>query len=207
MFKKIFLLPVLFLAACISVSVEEPPTPAQIGFVTATLPPTKIARIPPTFTPAALITQTPTLAVTIPANCRNSAVLLRDVTIPDDTKLNAGETFTKTWEFMNNGTCPWINYTVKFAAGDRMNAPDSSPIPATLAGEKVQVSVELKAPATDGKYTGYFTLNDPNGKDVPIGAEKTFWVRIIVGSGTGAQMNVARSNVHGYTGTGGSWSE
>jgi hypothetical protein len=41
----------------------------------------------------------------------------------------------------------------------------------------------LIAPTENGSYTGYFTLNDPNGKDVLIGTEKTFWVKITVGSG------------------------
>jgi len=40
----------------------------------------------------------------------------------------------------------------------------------------------LTAPPTNGAYTGYFTLNDPSGKDVYIGVEKTFWVKIVVGS-------------------------
>ncbi len=133
-----------------------------------------------TLTPAPVETRTPTLAVTIPPNCKNNAALSRDVTIPDGTKINAGETFTKTWEFVNIGTCPWINYALKFAAGDRMSAPDSAPIPPTLSGSKVEISVELTAPSESGEYTGYFTLNDMNGKDVPIGTEKTFWVKIVV---------------------------
>ncbi|HAX68816.1 MAG TPA: hypothetical protein DCY14_04355, partial [Anaerolineae bacterium] len=106
-------------------------------------------------------------------------------TIQDGTRVNPGETFTKTWEFINNGTCPWYGYALKFAAGDQMNAPLSAPITDTLPKESVQVSVELTAPTANGSYTGYFTLNNPNGKDVPIGIEKTFWVKITVGSGGG----------------------
>jgi hypothetical protein len=111
-------------------------------------------------------------------------VLLRDVTIQDNTQVKAGEKFTKTWEFQNTGTCPWIDYTLEFSAGDQMNAPLSAPIPATVSKDKVQVSVELTAPAPNGTYTGYFTLNNSNGEIVPIGIEKTFWVKIIVGAGT-----------------------
>jgi uncharacterized protein YkwD len=48
----------------------------------------------------------------------------------------------------------------------------------------VQVSVELTAPATNGTYTGYFTLHNSADKVVMIGIEKTFWVKIVVGSGT-----------------------
>jgi uncharacterized protein YkwD len=66
-----------------------------------------------------------------------------------------------------------------------MGAPLSAPIAVTDAKAKVDISVELTAPPTDGSYTAYFTINNPVGKDVPIGAEKTFWVKVVVGSGSG----------------------
>ncbi len=181
MYKKIIpiLLIATFLASCISVSVDSEET-AQANFVTATLVPTKQGFVPATLTPAPEATQT--LAVTALANCTDSAVLLRDVTIPDNTQVNPGEKFTKTWEFQNNGKCPWINYTLGFEAGDQMNAPLSAPIQTTLPAEKVNVSVELTAPSSNGVYSGYFTLNDASGGSLPIGIESTFWVKIIVGS-------------------------
>lgn len=194
MIRKSFpvLLIAFLLASCISVEVSKPEAPAPANFVTSTLPPTKAGYIPPTVTAAPAVTNTPTFAVTIDPNCADSAVLVRDVTIPDGTQMKPGEKFTKTWEFINNGECPWYGYNLKFAAGDQMGAPLFAPIPVTLLKEKVQVSVELSAPAADGSYTGYFTLNDPNGKDVPIGVEKTFWVKITVGSGgTAPQATVS----------------
>lgn len=180
MFKKLFLFPVLILASCISVEVDKPNTPIPAGFVTATLAPTRDAYVQPTLTATPGITSTPTFRVTIDPNCEDSAVLVRDVTVPDGTQMKPGQKFVKTWEFINNGNCPWYGYTLKFAAGDRMDAPLSAPIPETLLKESVQASVELIAPTLDGSYTGYFTLNDPEGKDVPIGTEKTFWVKIRV---------------------------
>ena len=47
---------------------------------------------------------------------------------------------------------------------------------------KVQVSMELTAPAADGAYAGYFMLYNSEGEVVPIGTEKTFWVKFIVGA-------------------------
>ena len=178
----ITLLLLFLLSACISVQVDDAKTPTPSNFVTATLPPTKAGFVPATLTPTLAITETPTLAITAPANCTNTAVLLRDVTIQDNTQVKAGEKFTKTWEFQNTGTCPWINYSLKFAAGDQMNAPLSAPIAATLPTEKVQVSVDLTAPPSNGAYTGFFTLNTAAGSDVFIGIEKTFWVKVVVGS-------------------------
>lgn len=201
MFKKLILLVTLFLASCISLEVEGAPTPTQSGFVTATLAPTKSGYVPPTPTATPDVTPTPTPAVTIPPNCTNSAVLVRDVTIQDGTRINPGEKFTKTWEFINNGTCPWIGYVLKFASGDQMNAPLSAPIADTLPKESVQVSVELTAPTANGSYTGYFTLNDPNGKDVPIGIEKTFWVKITVGSGGTSPQPTSSGSVNTPSGS------
>jgi uncharacterized protein YkwD len=184
MFKRIILLCTLLATSCISIAVEtEAPTPAP--FVTSTLPSTSVNNVPSTRTPTIEATAvTPTIAITAPANCTDSAVLLEDLTIPDGTKVNASQKFTKTWRFLNNGTCPWIDYKLVFAAGDQMSAPLSAPLPLTEARAKTDISIELTAPAVDGSYTGHFTLHNSKDEIVPIGAEKTFWVKIVVGTGT-----------------------
>jgi uncharacterized protein YkwD len=185
MYKKI-ILPILIaslLASCISVKVDPNSiTAIAPGFITATLPPTKQSFVPSTLTPTPEIIVTPTLAITAPPNCKDGAVLLRDVSIQDNTQVNVNEKFTKTWEFQNTGTCPWINYKLVFAAGDQMGAPLSAPVPDTLSNQKALVSVKLTAPASNGTYTGYFTLHNSDDKIIPIGAEQTFWVKIVVGS-------------------------
>lgn len=204
--KKIwtlFLLTSLFLTGCISISsaTEVPTAPPQ--FVTSTLPPTKALVLPSTVTPATpAATGTVTLAATEPVDCKIQAVLLEDVTIPDDTRIPAGETFTKTWRFKNSGTCHWMGYTISFLAGDRMGAPDSSPIPDTLAGSTVDVSLELTAPTADGSYSGYFTLKNAEGKSIDVGAEKTFWLKIIVGTGS-ASPTSAPGGTSSSSGSGG----
>ena len=102
---------------------------------------------------------------------------------PDNTRLTAGEKFTKTWKFKNTGTCKWTDYTVAFVSGDKMEAPDSVPVPETQPKSTVEVSMDLVAPASDGAFTGNFELRNAAGKAVPIGTEKSFWVRIVVGNG------------------------
>ena len=179
----------LLLAGCISISSPTEPLTAPPQFVTSTLPPTKALVLPSTVTPltsvATAVTGTPAIqAPTAPADCKVQAVLLEDVTIPDDTRLAAGEEFTKTWRFKNTGTCHWKDYTINFLTGDRMGAPDSAPIPDTLAGSTVDISLELTAPTADGSYSGYFILKDAEGESVNIGTEQTFWLKIIVGNGS-----------------------
>ena len=194
--KIIFLLIVVLLTSCISVN-SEPQVSAQPDFVTATLAPTKAGFTPATLLPSPEVTSetpaAPISTITAPSDCIDAAVLLRDVTIPDDTQVKAGEKFIKTWEFHNTGTCPWINYTLKFSSGDEIKAPLSAPMPAAAPNEKVQVSMELTAPSADGRYAGYFTLNNSNGEIVPIGTEKTFWVKFMVGTYASIPTNPAPS--------------
>jgi uncharacterized protein YkwD len=190
------LLASLLLTGCVSIAseTETPTSPPQ--FVTATLPPTKALVLPPTGTPLTPVTdgETPTLAATAPANCKVQAVLLEDVTIPDDTLVPAGEIFTKTWRFKNTGSCHWTGYTINFLAGDRMGAPDSAPIPDTVADSTVDISLELTAPTENGSYSGYFTLKDADGESINIGTEKTFWLKIIVGDGAQSPTSTPDEN-------------
>ncbi len=109
---------------------------------------------------------------------------MQDVTIPDGTNEAYGAQFTKTWQFQNTGTCPWINYSVAFVSGDRMAAPDTARVTDTAPKSNVNVSVDLVAPGSDGVYTGVFELRNSAGKALPIGIEKTFWVKITVGNAT-----------------------
>jgi len=181
------LMTALLLSGCISIATATEAPTISPQFVTSTLPPTKALVLPSTVTPqtpmATAATGTPATQIpTAPPDCKVQAVLMEDVTIPDDTRLPAGESFTKTWRFKNTGTCHWTGYTINFLTGDRMDAPNSAPIPDTLAGETVDVSLELTAPTSDGSYSGYFTLKDTEGESINVGAEKTFWLKIIVGN-------------------------
>ena len=184
MTKKILvsILTAILLASCISIKETSNTSEPQQNFVTATLAPTKAQPIPATLMVTSESSVTPTLPATAPATCTDGAILVRDVTIPDDTRVDMGKQFTKTWEFQNTGTCSWKGYTVKFSNGDPMDAPPSTPIADTLPNDTVQVSVELTAPTADGKYTDYFTLLNASGEVVPIGTQQTFWVSFIVGN-------------------------
>lgn len=199
----IFLL-ILTLTSCVKVSSEELPTaaPAAPLFVTSTLPPTKQAlvvptRIPPTSTPGP--STTGTAAATSPASCREGAILVEDVTYPDNTRLDAGEKFTKTWKLQNVGTCTWTGYTVAFVDGETMGSPDSVPVPETERSKPVDVSVELTAPSADGTYRGNFELRNADNEPVLIGTESIFWVQIVVGEG--GTTNISGTPVTSQVGT------
>lgn len=171
------LLPALLLlglltGCSITVETKTPPPPL---FVTSTLPAGPAATATLTGMPAGLLPR--------PTDCVDKAVLMKDVTIPDGTRMKSGQSFTKTWRLKNMGICPWdASYSLVFLAGDRMGAPDSIPLTVTLPGESVDVSVELTAPSANGSYMGIFGLRNSFGKTVPIGLSDNFWVDIVVGN-------------------------
>ena len=178
-FRVYILLAGLMLSACANL-VPQAATNIPPRFVTSTLPPTREAFVLPTgtaltstpdpsitTTPGADATTTPGTGTTVSASgaCQDSAAMIEDVTVPDNTVMTKGQQFTKTWRFLNNGKCNWSGYTVAFFAGDRMGSPDSVPIQDTPAGKAVDVSVNLTAPSSDGSYTGFYLLkNDKKRK-------------------------------------------
>lgn len=148
-------------------AVTRTPAPAATEAFTATLSPS------PTLSP-----------VTIPCNW---AQYVADVTYPDDTEVQTGQTFTKTWRLKNIGSCDWTSgYQLIFVSGDQMNAAISSPLTGGIIapGGTADVSVSLKAPDAAGTYQGYFRLRSSSGQEFGIGgsANGAFWVKIVATS-------------------------
>jgi uncharacterized protein YkwD len=196
--KKIWIFALLLglsLTSCIKIA-PEATTEAPPLFVTSTLAPTRPGLSLPT---ATAVTTTPDPSTTTTPDgtdsvgtagtaCKDSAVMIQDVTVPDNALMPRGEKFTKTWRFMNNGKCNWSGYTIAFYAGDRMESPDSAAVPQTDAGQTVDVSVELTAPSIDGAYTGFYVLKNASGEILPIGTEQTFWLKILIGNAAPAPV-------------------
>ena len=107
------------------------------------------------------------------------------MTIPDDTKLSAGEAFIKTWKVRNSGTCIWNEaYSLAFTSGDQMGSPLSVPLDETAPEETLQISVSLIAPTTSGIFSGIYEFRNANGEIISIGTVDNIWLRIIVEDGT-----------------------
>jgi len=121
-----------------------------------TLAPLPTITLAPTFTTETEPTQTP-------KPC-NKAEFVSE-TIPDDTEFDPGDTFTKTWRLKNIGTCTWnTNYKLTFFEGDQMNGPAEKNLTQNVApGEQIDISVDLKAPASDGTYDAVWKVKDDDG--------------------------------------------
>ena len=181
-------------SASVSVTASRPPatTPAPLPTATDTLRPTATPSwtatpspaptatattptstpLPPTATSTPTVTPSP-----LPAGCTPNAKFVSDVTVPDNSLLNPGEVFTKTWRVQSSGCAPWPEGARwVFVSGDKLEAPESVPVPAIQPNVLYDVSVVMKAPSAPGNYKGYWQLQTRQGE--PIG--KSMWVAIVV---------------------------
>jgi hypothetical protein len=155
----------------------SPPTPTWTATV---IPPTNTPI--PTNTPQPTATRTPAPSPT-PIPC-NLVGFIRDVTVPDGSLFTPGSTFSKVWRIKNIGSCPWTkNYELVYYSGDKMQGASVTTFNTRVEpGEWIDVGVTLTAPATSGKYLGYWLLRTVDGKLFGMGsdADEPFWVEIRV---------------------------
>jgi hypothetical protein len=164
-------------------------TLAAVGGVTTFTP------NPPGFTPA-ITTPTATLPITTPAptsltpsaGACDRGSFEEDITYPDNSLVQPGAEFVKTWRLKNTGTCSWdAGYAIVFDRGDALSSPPSASLTnaSVPSGQTVDVSLTLKAPTDPGTYQGFWKLRNPAGQIFGLGenADKDFWVKIKVGTG------------------------
>lgn len=88
------------------------------------------------------------------------AAYVADVTIPDNTRLEKGEEFVKTWRLRNAGTEDWPADTVfVFVSGERLGPSQQVEVGAVAAGENVDISVDMVAPDRDGTFRSDWALS------------------------------------------------
>jgi hypothetical protein len=107
-----------------------------------------------------------------------------DVSIPDDSKVNPGQAFTKTWRLVNAGTCAWTKeYAMVWFSGDDLGVRREEFLRAAVQpGQSVDLSVDMTAPSQGGVYQSNWKLRNPQGNLFGIGpgGGAPFWVRIEV---------------------------
>lgn len=96
------------------------------------------------------------------------AHFVKDVNIPDGTVMTPNQSFTKTWRLTNYGTCTWSGYNLIFDSGDLMNGTSPIAIGTVNPGQDVELSVDLKAPASNGNYRGYWRIRNASGVLIPV---------------------------------------
>jgi hypothetical protein len=130
-------------------------------------------------TPVPLPTSTPVPDVTAESGCTLNASFAADVTIPDQSELQPGVSFVKTWRIRNSGTCDWeTGFHLVFVGGDQLGAPASVSAPATVSGATADVSVPMTGPLGPGSYRGNWRMQSADSQ--VFGS--TVWVIIVVPS-------------------------
>ena len=94
----------------------------------------------------------------------SNSLYVADVTIPDDTRMAPGQTFTKTWRVRNNGKRPWGDgFRLVFVKGTAMTNQRSQALPACAPGQEVEISIQQTAPTRRGTYFGDWKMRDDRG--------------------------------------------
>jgi hypothetical protein len=165
-------------AATVAAQLTQSSLQLTLAAQSTPLPPTATSTPQASPTPAATLTPTE-------APCTDKAAFVADVTIPDDTNLAPGASFKKTWRLRNAGTCTWTSeYALVFDSGNIMGGPASVNLPGPVApNATVDLSVDLKAPTSNGTHRGNWKLRNDSGVifGVGVNANVAFWVQITVG--------------------------
>ena len=108
---------------------------------------------------------------------------VNDVTIPDNTPMTTGQTFTKAWRVKNTGSCAWdTGFKFVSTGGNSMQGAThilSSPV---AAGEEYNISISMTAPNDTGTFRGNWRMHTTSGQF--FGDE--MYVQIVVGGNISA---------------------
>jgi hypothetical protein len=139
---------------------------------------------------------TPTLlsgaTATVPADdCFNDAVFVEDVTIPDFSLIEPGETLDKRWLVQNSGTCDWgPGYKLVRLGADDFSGPIELALFPAAAGSSAELKVELTAPEEPGEYISRWQAYSDEG--IPFGQE--IYLLIMIPTPTPAPTTTPRGN-------------
>lgn len=147
---------------------------------------TSLATITPLATFTALATNTGGVALnTAPAATASCYGLsfVSDVTIPDNTPVNPGQAFTKTWKVKNAGSCNWdAGFKFAFTGGEQMGGQTVTIPSVVTAGAVYDISVPMTAPNKSGTLRGNWRMQTTGGQF--FGDE--VYVQVVVGGGAAA---------------------
>ena len=151
-------------------------------------------------------TDTPTPSPSPTIACTDKARFVKDVTIPDNTRMDPGEDFEKIWRLENVGTCSWTtDYSVVFDSGNIMGGSPSFTLDSEIPPDgTIDLPIQFTAPLTNGTHRGNWMLRNTNGLLFGLGdeADRPFWVQIVVGPTPTPQPETVYSFVDNYCSAG-----
>lgn len=180
----IALLLIPLLAGCVGAPQVELPTlppnpiPTYLPTILSLLP--SATPLPPTAVPTPRGTVHPETA---PVTEESMFEFISE-TVPDGTRFEPGQAFSKTWRYRNEGPLKW---TKGYAFVRKSASPAGNPLSShalvdiseeVSPGEEVDFTVDFVAPTTDGIYSVVYQIMNDRG-ELLSGTES--WVTIIVG--------------------------
>lgn len=113
---------------------------------------------------------------------------VRDVSIPDNTPVTPGQTFTKTWEVRNSGSCAWdAGFKFAFTGGEQLGGTTYTLPSSVAAGALTQISVPMTAPNKTGTLRGNWRMSTASGQF--FGDE--VYVQVVIGGSGAAATNTS----------------
>jgi hypothetical protein len=111
---------------------------------------------------------------------------ISDVSIPDGSRIGAGNTFTKKWLLKNSGSCTWTpSYAAVFASGEKMAPTKEIYLTGNVSpGQTFELSIDMTAPLLPGKYVGYWKMRNANSNMFGLSNGQAFYVSIEVPVGS-----------------------
>jgi uncharacterized protein affecting Mg2+/Co2+ transport len=87
------------------------------------------------------------------------------VTIPDNTEVNPGQSFTKTWKVLNSGSCAWEQgFIFNIVGGQAIGGTAVTLNQRVESGRQYEFSVPMVVPTNaSGELRGTWRLSDANG--------------------------------------------
>ncbi|MDP6770889.1 MAG: NBR1-Ig-like domain-containing protein [Anaerolineales bacterium] len=151
----------IFMLCCVSLAVigcnqeADSLLTSQVDNTNNTLAPNTL--VPPTISPTATIAPPK-------ETCKNDAMFVTDLTIPDFSKLEPNKPISKLWQIRNTGTCPWgPGYSVVFKEGHAMTTKLQHALYPAKPDANAIIQIDMITPSSPGDYQGYWLLYDPDG--------------------------------------------
>lgn len=96
--------------------------------------------------------------------CTPGLAFLSDITIPDGTIVEPGETLDKRWLVENSGTCNWDHrFSLRLIAGLNMGVETEMSLFPARSGTQSEVRIQFTAPPDPGAYRSAWQAQDPQG--------------------------------------------
>ncbi len=187
LFLSVFLIAAALLAGCSAEKVEEPAA-SSVPLPTLVTPnATAIVLSPTTAPPQNTAPPLPVSTATRPPQAETvpeTAAFISE-TFPDNSVLDAGKAFTKSFELKNTGSTTWTTaYALVLESNAQDETFDSPPqinFPQNVPpGGKITLEIPLTAPTSPGTYTTYWAVQNDYGQTIYVDGFQHVWAKIIV---------------------------